>query len=418
MIENLFKNLTEESLILISVAIMLIAGFLITRLTKLLKLPNVSGYIIAGILIGPSVLKLVPQDIINGMGFISDIALAFIAFGVGKFFKKETLKNVGAEVVVITLFEALTAGAIVTLVMLLFNIEWKLALLLGAIATATAPASTMMTIKQYHAHGEFVDTLLPIVALDDVVCLFAFSIVSAVIESSSVGKVTFASVGLPILYNVLALLLGFVLGMILSKLLRARSQDNRLILVVAMLLGLTGLCSIVNISPLLSCMLFGATYINKTKDKQLYFQIDNFTPPIMSMFFILAGMNLDVKALASFGLIGLVYFVVRIIGKYIGAYAGCAITKTSKKVRNYLGVALIPQAGVSIGLAYLGQRMLPEAIGNVLLTIILTTSVLYELIGPVSAKFALMRACEFDVDESKSNEIDKTLKVGKELELK
>ena len=166
-----YSSLNNETVVLLSLAVILLAGFLVTRVTKLLHLPNVSGYIIAGILIGPGVLGLIPEATIDGMGFVSDMALSFIAFGVGRFFKKEKMAETGLRVIFITLFEALLAGVLVTFSMyFLFHVDFKFAALLGAIATATAPASTMMTIDQYHARGEFVNLLLQIVAFDDVVC--------------------------------------------------------------------------------------------------------------------------------------------------------------------------------------------------------------------------------------------------------
>ena len=389
-----FEHFSSGTAILLTLAVILLSGFLVTRLTKLLKLPNVSGYIIAGILIGPHLLNLVPQNILDGMGFVSDIALAFIAFGIGRFFKKETLKETGGSVILITISEALLAGILVTVTMyFVFRLDFALALLLGAIATATAPASTLMTINQYHARGKFVSVLLQVVALDDVVCLLVFSVAAAVVNASRDGSVSISDVLLPIAYNIGAMILGVIFAWILSRLLGPkRSTDNRLILAIAMLLGLSGLCSIFDISPLLSCMIFGAVYMNKTKDDELYRQINHFTPPVMSVFFVMSGMNLDVGALSAFGIVGVVYFLVRIIGKYIGAYLGCLAVKSEKNVRNYLGIALIPQAGVAIGLAYLAERILPEDIGNLLMTIVLASSVLYELIGPVSAKFALIRS--------------------------
>ncbi len=394
MLTCVFEHFSSGTAILLTLAVILLSGFLVTRLTKLLKLPNVSGYIIAGILIGPHLLNLVPQNILDGMGFVSDIALAFIAFGIGRFFKKETLKETGGSVILITLSEALLAGILVTVTMyFVFRLDFALALLLGAIATATAPASTLMTINQYHARGKFVSVLLQVVALDDVVCLLVFSVAAAVVNASRDGSVSISDVLLPIAYNIGAMILGVIFAWILSRLLGPkRSTDNRLILAIAMLLGLSGLCSIFDISPLLSCMIFGAVYMNKTKDDELYRQINHFTPPVMSVFFVMSGMNLDVGALSAFGIVGVVYFLVRIIGKYIGAYLGCLAVKSEKNVRNYLGIALIPQAGVAIGLAYLAERILPEDIGNLLMTIVLASSVLYELIGPVSAKFALIRS--------------------------
>lgn len=391
MFMGMFYNRMDESTqVLYVLAIILFAGFIITRLTKRLHLPNVSGYIIAGVLIGPGCLKMVPTDILGHMGFISDIALAFIAFGVGKFFKKEVLREAGIRIIIVTFFEALAAGILVTVSMrLIFKMDWNFALLLGAIATATAPASTMMTIHQYHAKGDYVNALLQVVALDDVVCLLTFSVVVAVVNARTAGQVAIADVILPIITNAGGILFGFLCGFLLSHLLTpARSKDNRLILAVAMLLGLSGICSFFGLSPLLSCMIFGATYINITDDRKLFKQVNRFTPPVMSIFFIVSGMNLDLNSIRTAGIIGVCYFAIRIAGKYLGAYAGCLLTSMPRHIRNYMGLALIPQAGVAIGLAFLGQRMLPEEMGSLLLTIILSSSVLYELVGPVCAKMS------------------------------
>lgn len=383
-----------ETAVLLSLAICLIAGFLLTRLTKRLHLPNVSGYIVAGILIGPSVLGWVPEALVEEMSFVSDIALAFIAFGVGRFFRRETLRETGWSVILITLAESLVAGLLVFVSMVwLFHLDVKLALLLGAIATATAPASTVMTIEQYHARGDFVNKLLQIVALDDVVCLLVFSIAAAAVNAMEIGTVSLASVLYPILYNVAFVVVGALFALILSRMLTPqRSTDNRLILTVAMLLALSGLCTIFDVSPLLSCMVFGAVYINVAKDKELYKQLNVFTPPIMLLFFVVSGMSLNIGMLAGFGVVGVAYFLIRIAGKYLGAWLGCLAVKSSPTLRTYLGAALIPQAGVAIGLAYLSQRILPSAIGELLMSIILASSVLYELIGPACAKFALFRS--------------------------
>lgn len=434
-LDNFYSSLSETTMVLLSLSIILFAGFAVSRLTKLLKLPNVSGYIIAGILIGPCVLKLVPQTMIRSMTFISDIALAFIAFGVGKFFKKEILKQAGCKAIIITIFEALFAGILVTILMkFIFNLSWDFSILLGAIATATAPASTMMTINQYRAKGDFVNVLLQVVALDNVICLLTFSLTSAVISGIEGGSLGALDVILPIVYNLASLIIGFVFGFILSKLVAKRGQNNRLIIVVAMLLALAGLCGAVNVSPLLGCMVFGATYFNLTNDKELYNNINNFTPPIMAIFFVVSGMKLDLTSLATAGVIGLTYFFVRIVGKYFGAYFGCLITKKDKKIRNNLGLALIPQASVAIGLAFLGQRMLPTEIGNLLLTIILASSVMFELVGPVCAKASLFLSGtnkkenkninedfknenhDYELDKNHNDEIEKALNELKEVE--
>lgn len=389
--QEFLSQLNQETEALLVLSIILFAGFIMTRLTNTLNLPKVSGYILAGILIGPCSLNFIPQHMIGSMGFVSDLALAFIAFGVGKFFKKEVLMRTGKKIIVITISEALTAGVLVTVILkFIFRLDWDFALILGAIATATAPASTMMTINQYKAKGEFVNTLLQIVALDDVVCLLAFSIVAAIANGRASGALTVNDILIPIMLNLFAICLGFFCGYFLSRLLiPARSRDNRLILAIAMLLGLSGICAAADISPLLSCMVFGAAYINLTKDKKLFRQINNFTPPVMSIFFIVSGMNLNVNALGTVGVIGVAYFLIRIAGKYLGTYFSCLAMGTSREIRKYMGLALIPQAGVAIGLAFLGQRLLPPETGNLMLTIILSSSVLYEMVGPISAKAAL-----------------------------
>ena len=345
------------------------------------------------------------RETVAGMDFVSDVALAFIAFGVGKFFKKEVLREAGGKVVVITLLESLLAGFLVSLVMFFgFHLDLPFSLLLGAIATATAPASTMMTIDQYHARGPFVNLLLQVVAFDDVVCLLVFSVASTVVSAQ--GSVRVETVLLPLLYNGGMMLLGAVFALILSRLLaHGRSTDNRLILAIAMLLGLSGICTALEVSPLLSCMVFGAVYINLTHDKVIYRQINAFKPPILSLFFVVSGMNLDVGALAAFGSIGVVYFLVRIVGKYAGAWLGCAATGMDRKSRDYLGLALVPQAGVAIGLAHLGRRILPGEYGSLLMTIILASSVLYELIGPGCAKLALFRSGVIQRPEAKEERL-------------
>ena len=386
--------LNPEASALLSLAVILLLGFLSTRLTKRLGLPYVSGYIISGILIGPHLLGVIPQHVVDRMSFVSDVALAFIAFGVGRFIKKETLRATGRSVLIVTLLETLLAGVLVTAAMAgIFRLDWRLSLLLGAIATATAPASTMMTINQYKAKGGFVNVLLQVIALDNVVCLLVFSLVSAWVSAGEQGGATFSGLALPVLFNLGVMGLGTLFGLLLGRMLPpSRTRDNRLILAIAMLLGLAGICAALNVSPLLACMAFGAVFINTTGDKKLFKQLNRFTPPVMILFFMASGMKLDLSVLPAIGLAGFGFFLLRILGKYLGAYLGCVLTRLPAGTRRYLGAALVPQAGVAIGLAYLAERILPPDIGSLLITVILATSVLYELIGPASAKMALIRS--------------------------
>ena len=388
--------------VIISVALMLFSGFLMTRITKLLRLPNVTAYIVAGILIGPYCLDLVPQRIISGTDFLSDIALAFIAFSTGEFFKLSVLKKSGMKVVWITLFEAVLASVFVfVLTYFVFRLELAFSIVLAALASATAPASTMMTIRQTGAKGDFVDTLLQVVALDDVVGLVLYSVAISVALASLGGSrgFSFETLVKPVLLNLAALALGGLFGLVMKLLMPARrSTDNKVLISVALLFAFCGVCTLLDVSPLLGCMAMGTVYTNVAENDKLFKQLGYFSPPILLLFFVRSGMNFKLDALFSASgslngvpliAVGVGYFLVRIVGKYIGAWVGCAAVKKDRLVRNYLGLALIPQAGVAIGLAALGARTLGGETGQALQTIILSSSVLYELVGPGCAKLAL-----------------------------
>ena len=401
-LSSLIANASPVAGIIISVALMLFSGFAMTRLTKLARLPNVTGYILAGILIGPYVLNLVPQRIIDGTDFLSDIALAFIAFSTGEFFKLPVLKKSGMKVVWITVFEAVLASVFIfILTYFILRLDLAFSIVLAALASATAPASTMMTIRQTGAKGDFVDTLLQVVALDDVVGLVLYSIaISIALASlSGVSGFSFETLGNPVLLNLLVLLLGSIFGLFMKLLMpQKRSKDNKLIISVALLFAFCGVCALLDLSPLLGCMAMGTVYTNVAEDDKLFKQLNYFSPPILLLFFVRSGMSFRLDTLfstsaAGLGVpllaVGVSYFFVRILGKYLGAWLGCRMVKKPPKVRNFLGLALIPQAGVAIGLAALGARTLGGETGQALQTIILSSSVLYELVGPGCAKLAL-----------------------------
>lgn len=388
------------STVIISIAIILIGGFAMSRITNLLHLPNVTAYIVVGILIGPYVLDIVPEQIIDGTEFLPDIALAFIAFSTGEFFKLSVLKKNGIKVVIITIFESLLATLLVFIVSyFVLKLNLSFSLVLGALAAATAPASTVMTIRQTGAKGDFVDTLLQVVALDDIVGLVAYSVaISIAIADIAGGSIDISNITGPIVMNLIAVIGGALVGFVMSFLLMKHTTDNRLIIAIAFIVAFCGLCAYYEISPLLGCMCMATVYINVSDDDKLFKQLSYWTPPILLMFFVRSGMNFNLDMIlnqsGSIGaapllLVGIVYFIVRIIGKYAGAYTGCRLTGKGRNVRDYLGLALIPQAGVAIGLAALGARTLGGETGEALQTIILASSVLYELIGPTCGKLAL-----------------------------
>lgn len=388
--------------LIISIAAMLFFGFAMTRLTKQLRLPNVTAYIVTGVLIGPYCLDLIPAGVVSGMDFLSDIALAFIAFSTGEFFKLATLRKNGMKVVVITVLEACMATVVVFLVTYcILRVDLPFAIVLSALASATAPASTMMTIRQTGAHGDFVDTLLQVVALDDVVGLIEYSVAISLAVSMSLGSAGMqaGSILRPIGINLGVLLLGGLFGLFLRLMMpQKRSTDNRLIISVSLIFAFCGICALLDVSPLLGCMSMGTVYINITQDEKIFKQLNYFTPPILLLFFVRSGLSFKLDALtgssAAVGaapliVVGVCYFLVRILGKYLGAFLGCLATGKSKLVRNYLGLALIPQAGVAIGLAAMGARTLGGEASIALETVILSSSVLYELIGPACAKLSL-----------------------------
>lgn len=404
MLHSLYDTLSQQSpvaVVIISVAIMLLSGFLMTGLTKKLKLPNVTAYIIAGILIGPFFLDCVPHYIVEQTEFLADIALAFIAFSTGEFFKLSKLRNNAGKVIVITLTEALLASVVVfILTFFVLRLELAFSIVLAALASATAPASTMMTIRQTKAKGDFVDTLLQVVAYDDIVALLAYSIaISIAVSSVSGAPISVSNIVMPIAKNIGVLLLGGIFGFFMKLLIQERrSTDNRLIILIALLFAFCGICAASGVSPLLGCMSMGTVYINLTDDDKLFKQLNYFSPPILLLFFVRSGIAFDLSALVQPSgmiggvpllVIGILYFVFRIFGKYMGAFLGCLWTKKPKDTRNYFGLALIPQAGVAIGLAALGARTLGGEMGSALETVILASSVLYELIGPACAKMAL-----------------------------
>lgn len=402
MLDSFYSNISPTATTIISIAIILVSGFAMTRVTKLLKLPNVTAYIVVGILIGPYCLDLIPQTVVDGTDFISDIALAFIAFSVGEFFKLNTLKKNGSKTVVITLCEALLASALVFLLtFVILRLDIVLCVVLSALAATTAPTSTAMTIRQTKAKGNFVDTLLQVIALDDVLSLIAFSIALSIagVFISDGGTLSAGTVIQPIIVNIGVMLLGGFFGFFLKLLMpQRRTTDNRLIILISMLFLFCGICALLDISPLLGCLAMGMVYINVSHDDKLFKQINYFSPPIMLVFFVRSGLNLQLDTLFTptgntgsvpIIVIALLYFAVRMIGKYAGAFLGSAAIKADVKVRKYVGLALIPQAGVAIGLAAMADRTLGGEIGENLQTIILASSILYELIGPACAKLSL-----------------------------
>ena len=400
------EGMRVASGIVISLGIILISGFLMTRLTKLLKLPNVIAYLLVGIIFG--LINLVPDEFISRTSFISDVALVFVAFTAGEFFKFGAIKKSLVKAIVITAFESImTFGLIFVLCFLAFQLSIPFSLVLASLASATAPTSTIMTVKQTDAKGSYVTTLLEVLALDGVFALILYTIsISVFIGLADGSTLSFMDIGWPLFKMIICLIIGVVFGFALKFLISSkRTVGNRLIIVVAILLLFCGVCSLFGQSPLLGGMAIGTIYTNlcKTKEEEKVFaQVNYFMPPIMLIFFVRGGMSLDFNVFAPqsntltavpFIVIVLAFLVVRFIGKYGGTFVGSAVTAQPKETRNFLGFGLIPQASVAIALATMAAVTLQaynhDEYATALLAIILASSIIFELIGPVLAKLGL-----------------------------
>lgn len=334
------------------------------RIVRFLKLPNVTGYLLMGLIVGPYCLNLIPAARVEEMSLIPEVALGFIALSIGAEFKLSYLKKVGKAPIVIAFLEGFGAVVVVDLVLILTGNNVPFSLCLGAIAAATAPAATLMVIKQYKADGPVTRTLLPVVAIDDAVALIAFGLSVAVAKSISnpASGSLLASMVAPVLEIVEAFCLGALLGILFSLLTKEfRSRNNRLSVTVAMVFVSLGLCDMFGISSLLCTMMMSAVYVNLSDVYEKVFELtDRISAPIFMLFFFLSGADLNITIIQSVGMIGIIYVVFRVVGKVSGAYLGGKICHVEKNVQKYLGLTLVPQAGVAIGLAATAMNVVPE----------------------------------------------------------
>ncbi len=410
---------------ILCIALALFVGLLSSRLMKLVRLPNVTGYLLSGILFGPFVLgKFIggwsidnPETSINAIKWISEIALGFIAFTIGCSFRKEAIQHVGKRIVIITLFEALggsllvIGGLFIAHIFLKDQLPVSLILTFGAIAAATAPAATLMVIRQYKAKGPVVDTLIPVVAFDDAVALIAFAILFSIAKSLS-GNAALSVMDIlvwPLVEILGSLALGALLGLGISLGFRFfKSRANRSIMIICAILIVVGLSMLaktyswkVSISSLLACMMIGAIFVNFREDASRTIErIDGITPPLYMLFFVISGASLDITIFASKGaltlvIIALIYVIFRCVGKWLGAFLGSKTTHADPAVQKYLGFTLFPQAGVAIGLATTANQTFPDANqASLVLAVVLTATIIYELAGPVITKITLKKAGE------------------------
>lgn len=394
--------------ILLVLGLCLAGGLLISRLMKVFNLPNVTGYLIIGLLIGPYVAKIISPADISKLSVVTEVALGFIAFSIGSEFKLAYMKKIGSKLIGITLMQAACAVGFVTIALLFIPGEYRVskALLLGAIAAATAPAATLMVVRQYKAKGIVTDTLLPVVAFDDAVGLIIFAVFSTLAKVFAMGTaITFQEVAWNPIHEILrSLIVGAALGSLLALSMRFfRSRANRLGLIITAVIIGTALSDTLHMSSLLTCMMIGAMFCNLRKDSlQILENNERWTPPLFLLFFVISGAQLDISILPKAGVIGVVYIVFRSLGKYLGAYWGSTMAKADDRVKKYLGITLLPQAGVAIGMAQVVASS-PElsAFSAQIVTVVLFATLIYELVGPILTKLALTRAGEIAPQSTK-----------------
>lgn len=413
---------------LLTLSIALLTGMLLSRLAKLVKLPAVTAYLVSGILLGPYLLGRLG---IEGVGFVkgsvehfeilSDVALGFIAFSIGNEFRLPQLKKIGKQATVIGIVQAVAATLLVDCALIVFHVikrdvlPLEGAIILGAIASATAPAATLMVVKQYKAKGPVTDTLLPVVALDDAVGLILFAISFGIAKALGTGNVDMISIIVnPLLEILLSLALGAVMGFAFSFCERFfHSRSKRLSVSVGFVFLTIGL-SMINVhigkvhiafSSLLTCMMLGTIFCNACDfSEELMDRVDRWTSPLFALFFVISGAELDLSVFTQgmMVLVGVIYIITRSVGKYSGALLSSKLVKSDENIVKYLGITLLPQAGVALGMANVVQQSAAQLgadgvlIAEIVLNITLFAVLIYELVGPLLTKIALQKAGEID----------------------
>ena len=404
---------------LLSVSIAILAGLLMTRVFKPLKLPAVTAYLIAGVLVGPYCLGALH---IGGLGFtteaavsnlelVSEIALGFIAFTIGNEFRLSTIKKTGMQSIVVALFEGLTACAFVEIALIgvHFMLPDKLslpqAITLGAIATATAPAATLMVVRQYKAKGPLTTLLLQVVALDDAVALIAFAVAFGIAKTIANGEMDLVAIILnPIIEIALSLALGAFMGWVLTQIEKIfNSHTNRLNMSIAFVFLTVSLTMVefqvgpvtIGFSSLLTCMMLGTVFCNLCPlSEDIMAMVDRWTSPVFALFFVISGAGLELSVFSDITivLIGIVYIVIRCLGKYTGARVSSKMMKCPPQTQKYLGITLFPQAGVALGMCTLAMQLGEQ--GALIRNITLFGILVYELAGPLLTKISLTKAGE------------------------
>lgn len=380
------------------IAIVLVVGWLGGKAAKRLKLPNVSGYLVFGLLIGPSFTKCLNSSDLESFLVISEFALAAVAFSIGSEFVMKDMMKLGKSIFVITLAEVLGAIILVFLVCYyIFDQNFVFSIITASMSAATAPAATLVVMRQYRSDGPVTRTVLPVVALDDVFGIMAFGIALSIARMyAGGGELSLMQmISEPIIEILGSSFLGFVLGLILVFIAKkANDSDEHLIVTLAMIFVASGLANTFGYSPLLTNIVMGTVLVNVMHNSnRIFFSLNHFTPPLFLLFFTLAGASLDIAILKEVGWLGVGYIISRALGKFIGAWIGAKAADAPPTVQKYMGLALLPQGGISIGLSVLVRQYLPEY-SVAITTIIMFSVLIYEVSGPIFALKAIQMAGE------------------------
>lgn len=384
--------------VLLKIGVVLVVGLIGGKLARMLKLPNVSGYLVAGLFLGPSFFKFISAADSESLAVISEVALAIIAFSIGSEFILKDMLKLGKSIVIITLLEVIGAIAVVfSLMYFVFGQPFAFSIVIASMSAATAPAATLMVIRQYRADGPLTRTILPVVALDDVFGIMAFGIALSLARLSVGGSEStlLQMLAKPVVEIVGSLGVGLVLGFVLAFVAKkAGDRDELQGMSLAAIAVATGLSNRLGLSPLLTNIVMGTVLVNVMRHSaRVFSSVNDFASPVYILFFTLAGASLDLAILLSVGLMGIAYIIARALGKGIGAYAGARSVKSPDTVRKYLGLGLLPQGGISIGLSVLVRQYLPQYAVPIT-TIIMFSVLVYEVSGPIFAKIAISKAGE------------------------
>jgi Kef-type K+ transport system membrane component KefB len=385
-----------------SLGLILLLALAAGHLVKFARIPEVTGYILAGVVLGPSMLGWVSMQNLAALEILSEVALGLILFSVGTVFELSRFRRVGRQVLLLTLYESALAALLVTGGMLLFGVSWQPALLLGAIAIATAPASTLMVIREVDSEGPLTDSLLAIIALNNIYCIIAFSLVGAVIDlSSGLGGpadllTTLYQALYPLVWQLVgSVALGYLVGLLLARWSSTITETGEtLILLGGTILFCVGVARVLELSPLIASMAVGAAMVNLSHRSQPLFEtLSEADPPFYAIFFVLAGADLDMSLVGSLGFVGTVYLLGRALGKFLGAQIGARRLGMAPSVQSYLGLTLLAQAGLAVGLTISAERRFPD-LAPAVTTIVLASVAIYEMFGPIATRWALMRSGE------------------------